>query len=151
MCKRYLTSRKWDMAQLSPATSLQQMPPAMCWLMGHIQPACLVPACVLGHFSCVQLFETLRTAVCKAPLSMGFSKQECWNRLPFPPPGDLSHPGIEPTSPMAPALVERFITTEPPPSALSRLFFRTTRSPGVQCPRRALPMRTRREVLLCHR
>ena len=34
---------------------------------------------------------------------MGFSKQEYWNGLPFPPPGDLPDPGIEPVSPAAPA------------------------------------------------
>ena len=37
-------------------------------------------------------------------LSMGFSRQEYWNRLPFPPPGCLPDPGMEPTSPVAPAL-----------------------------------------------
>ena len=150
MGKRYLTSRKWDMAQLSPITSLQQMPPVMCWLMGLIQPACLVPAFMLSHFSRVQLFATLRTAVCQAPLSVGFSKQECWSGLPFPPPGDLPHPGIEPTPPVASALAEGFVTTEPVPSALFCLFSPATQSPGVQCPRRALPMRTRRKILLCH-
>ena len=35
---------------------------------------------------------------------MGFSRQECWSGLPCPPPGDLPNPGIEPTSPMAPAV-----------------------------------------------
>ena len=40
----------------------------------------------------------------QAPLSMGFSSQEYWSGLPCPPPGDLSHPGIELTSPAAPAL-----------------------------------------------
>ena len=35
----------------------------------------------------------------QAPLSMGFPGQEYWNRLPFPPPGDLPNPGIEPRSP----------------------------------------------------
>ena len=35
----------------------------------------------------------------QAPLSMGFSKQECWSGLPFPSPGDLPDPGIEPRSP----------------------------------------------------
>ena len=35
----------------------------------------------------------------QAPLSMGFSRQEYWSGLPFPPPGDLPDPGIEPTSP----------------------------------------------------
>ena len=35
---------------------------------------------------------------CQAPLSMGFSKQEYWSGLPFPPPGDLPSPEIEPRS-----------------------------------------------------
>ena len=34
----------------------------------------------------------------------GFSRQEYWNGLPFPPPGDFPDPGIEPTSPVSPAL-----------------------------------------------
>ena len=37
--------------------------------------------------------------ICQAPQSMGFSKQEYWSGLPFPPPGDLPDPGIEPTTP----------------------------------------------------
>ena len=45
---------------------------------------------------------------------MGFSRQEYWRRLPFPPPGDLPDPGIEPTSPASPALAGEFFTTEPP-------------------------------------
>ena len=40
----------------------------------------------------------------RVPLSMGFSRQEYWSVWPFPPPGDLPNPGIEPTSPAAPAL-----------------------------------------------
>ena len=39
------------------------------------------------------------TIVCQAPLSMGFPRQEYWNRLPFLFPGDLPHPGIQPASP----------------------------------------------------
>ena len=39
------------------------------------------------------------TVACQAPLSMGFSKQEYWNGLPFPFQGDLPNPGIEPGSP----------------------------------------------------
>ena len=35
----------------------------------------------------------------QAPLSMGFSRQEYWSGLPFPPPGDLADPEIEPGSP----------------------------------------------------
>ena len=50
---------------------------------------------MLSHFSRVQLFATLWTLACQAPLSMGFSRQEYWSGLPFPSPGDLPHPGIE--------------------------------------------------------
>ena len=39
------------------------------------------------------------TIVCQAPLSMGFSRQEYWSRLPFPSPRDPPNPGIEPRSP----------------------------------------------------
>ena len=42
---------------------------------------------------------------------MGFSKQEYWSGLPFPSPGDLPNPGIEPTSP---ALQADALTSEPP-------------------------------------
>ena len=51
---------------------------------------------LLSHF---RLFATPWTVACQAPLSMGFSIQEYWSGLPFPPPGDLPDPGIEPTSP----------------------------------------------------
>ena len=47
----------------------------------------------------VQLFVTLQTIACQAPLSMGFPRQEYWSGLSFPPPRDLPDPGIEPTSP----------------------------------------------------
>ena len=47
----------------------------------------------------VQLFVTQWTVVHQAPPSMGFSRQQYWSRLPFPSPGDLPDPGIEPGSP----------------------------------------------------
>ena len=47
----------------------------------------------------VRLFATPWTVVHQAPLSMGFSGQKYWSGLPFPPPGDLHNPGIEPSSP----------------------------------------------------
>ena len=53
------------------------------------------------------------TVACQAPLSIGFSRQEYWRGLPFPPPRDLPNPGIEPTSPTSlefPALAGRFFT-----------------------------------------
>ena len=42
---------------------------------------------------------------------MGFSRQEYWRGLPFPPPGDLPYPGIEPKSLTSPALAGGFFTT----------------------------------------
>ena len=45
---------------------------------------------------------------------MGFPRQEYWSGLPFPPPGDLPHPGTEPVSPAAPALQVDSLPTEPP-------------------------------------
>ena len=47
----------------------------------------------------VRLFATPWTVAYQASLSMGFSRQEYWSGLPFPPPGDLPDPGIEPRSP----------------------------------------------------
>ena len=58
-----------------------------------------------SHFSLVQLFVTLWTVAHQAPQSKGFSRQELWSGLPFPPPGDLPDPGIKPTSLVSPALV----------------------------------------------
>ena len=49
------------------------------------------------------------TVARQAPLSMGFSRQEYWSELPFPSPGDLSNPGIEP---MTPALQADSLPTE---------------------------------------
>ena len=47
----------------------------------------------------VRLFATLWTVAYQAPPSMGFSRQKYWSGLPFPSPGDLPDPGIEPRSP----------------------------------------------------
>ena len=55
-------------------------------------------AYLLSHFSLVGLFATPWTVGQEAPLSMGFSGQECWTGLPGPPLGDLPGPGIEPVS-----------------------------------------------------
>ena len=59
----------------------------------------------------VRLFATPWTVAYQAPLSMGFSRQEYWSGLPFPSPGDLPDPGIEPGSP---ALQADALTSEPP-------------------------------------
>ena len=55
---------------------------------------------VVAH---VRLFVAPWTAARQAPLSMEFSKQECWNVLPCPPPGDLTDPWMEPASLKSPA------------------------------------------------
>ena len=68
-------------------------------------------ACVLCH---VPLFVTPWTVTLQATLSMGFSRQEHWSKLPFPPTGDFPDPGIEPTSPGPPALAGGFFNTAPP-------------------------------------
>ena len=59
----------------------------------------------------VCLFATPWTVAHQAPLSTGFSRQEYWSGLPFPSPGDLPYPGIEPRSP---ALQADALTSEPP-------------------------------------
>ena len=56
-------------------------------------------------------FGTLWTVAYQSPLSMGFSRQEYWNGVSFPSPGNLSDPGIEPVALMSPALAVRFFTT----------------------------------------
>ena len=61
---------------------------------------------LLSH---VQRFVTPWTVACQVLLSIGLPRQEYWR--PFPPPGALPDPGIEPVSP---ALAGRFFTTEPP-------------------------------------
>ena len=64
--------------------------------------------------SWVQLFETPWTVAHQVLLPMEFSRQEYWSGLPFPTPGDLPNPGIEPTSHVSPALAGGFFTTVPP-------------------------------------
>ena len=59
----------------------------------------------------VRLFATPWTIAHQAPVSMGSSRQEYWSGLPFPSPGDLPDPGIEPRSP---ALQADALTSDPP-------------------------------------
>ena len=53
----------------------------------------------MKSLSRVRLFATPWTVAYQAPLSVRFSRQEYWSGLPFPSPGDLPDPGIEPRSP----------------------------------------------------
>ena len=60
--------------------------------------------------SCLTLLRCHGVALL-TPLSVGFPRQESRNGLPFSPPGDLPDPGIEPESPVFPALAGGFLTT----------------------------------------
>ena len=72
----------------------------------------------------VQLFATPWTVAYKAPPSLGFSRQEYWSGLPFPSPGDLPNPGIEPGSP---TLRADTLPSEPP----GKLNPKEQHSPGI--------------------
>ena len=89
---------KWQMNQLSAPSKAR--PTLFYWSE-------------VKSLSRVQLFLTPWTIAYKAPLSMEFSRQEYWSGLPFPSPGDLPHPGIEPRSP---ALQADTLPSEPPGS-----------------------------------
>ena len=72
--------------------------------------------CMLIHIakSCPTLYDPTD---CSPPGSSAhgiFPRQEYWSGLPFPSPGDLPDPGIEPVSPDSPALAGKLFTTEPP-------------------------------------
>ena len=77
------------------------------------------PTCCRLHFlehvlcvlSCVQLFMTKWTEACLAPLSMEFSRQEYWRKMPFLIGEDLPNSGIQPMSVLSPALANGFFTT----------------------------------------
>ena len=68
-------------------------------------------ACVCTRsLSCVQFFATPWTVAHQAALSMGFSLQDYWSGLHFPPPGNITNPRIEPVSPETPMLqVDSFL------------------------------------------
>ena len=66
----------------------------------------LIECCRISH---IWLCTTLWMVDCQAPL-MGFSRQEYWSGLPFPP-GDIPNPGIQTTAPKSPALAGGFFTT----------------------------------------
>ena len=63
------------------------------------------------HFSHIQLFATPWTVAHQASLSVGFSRQEYWSELSFPPPVDLPDPEIELVSLASPALAGGFFTS----------------------------------------
>ena len=80
------------------------------WIL-YIDPAPLFFLCLACSLSCVQVFAAPWTVAHQALLPMEFSRQEHWNGLSFPTPGNLPNPGIEPVSVAFPALAGRFFTT----------------------------------------
>ena len=81
----------------------------------------------MKSLSRVRLFATPWTVAYQASPSMGFSRQEYWSGLPFPSPGDLPDPGIEPRSP---TLEADALTSEPPgkPNETETGLYRTVES-----------------------
>ena len=71
---------------------------------------------VVQELSHAQLFVSPGTEAHWTPLSMGFPRQKCWSGLPFPSPGDLPDPAIEPRSP---ELQADTLPSEPPGKLLS--------------------------------
>ena len=84
--------------------------------------------CLLSRFSHFRVLATPWTVVHQAPLAMGYSRQEHWSGLSFPPPEDLPDPGIELVSPASLALAGRFFTTEPPEKSL---YFNFLKKKGI--------------------
>ena len=78
---------------------------------------------VLSH---VQLFVTLWTVAHQSPLSTGFSRQESWSEVLFPPPWDLPHLGIKLVSPASNALKANSVLTESLGKPQKMLYFYTT-------------------------
>ena len=74
--------------------------------------------CCLIAKSCRTL-ATPWTVARQAPLPIGFPRQEYWSGLPFPSPGNLPDPGIQP---MSPALAGEFLTTESPEKPTAKEF-----------------------------
>ena len=81
-------------------------------------------SCVLSHCSHVQLFATPWTIARQAPLSMEFSRQEYWSGLPFPSPGKLPDPGMEPESLPLQADSSPSDTREAPVVCITYIIFR---------------------------
>ena len=105
---------------------------------------------MLSHFSHVWLSSTPWTVTHQTPLHMGFSKQEYWSGLPFPPPRDLPNPGIKPTPLMSPALAGGFFTTSATWEALNARISQFS-SVAQSCPTLCDPMDRSMTGLPVHR
>ena len=88
----------------------------LCFWLGSREPALWPLASVHAKSSqsCPTLCSPMDTTARQAPLSTGLSRQQHWSESPWPPPGDLRNPGIEPASLMSPTLAGRFFPLAPP-------------------------------------
>ena len=92
---------EWWKTEIIPSTKINQNEPKTYKKM----------KVKVKSLSSVRLFATPWTVAHQASPSMGFSRQEYWSGLPFPSPGDLPNPGIEPRSP---TLQADALNSEPP-------------------------------------
>ena len=111
---------------LSRSTSSQCQPDSIFWILilpSREMSANMVSSsqrqwCVCVYTqSCPTLWDPMDYSP-QAPRPMGFSRQEHWHGLPFPPPGDLPNPGIKRMSPVSPVLAGGFFTIQPPGKAM---------------------------------
>ena len=105
------THEKQVKLKVEHATQLDATSPGLLRIL-HQYATDSMHACMCATLlrSCLTLV-TPWTVAHQAPLSTEFSRQESWRGLPRRPPGDLSNPGIKPTSLVSPALAGGFFTT----------------------------------------
>ena len=84
---------------------------SLCYTVGLVGYLFYISRCMRAQ-SCGILCDPHGLYIaCQPPLSIEFLRQEYWNKLPFPSPGDLPYPGIEPASLESPALAGSFFAT----------------------------------------
>ena len=119
-----------DVSQLLQFSSVAQLCLILCDPMDYYSmPGFPCPSQTLRKvkvkvklLSCVLLFSTPWTVAYQALPSMGFSRQEYWSGFPFPSPGDLPNPGIEPGSPALQALLFYHLSYQQGPSLTLRAY-----------------------------
>ena len=107
-----------DVWVASRSDALASLEESVCLVEVTFSPFFRLPHCSVSGvntpdvcmLSRVCLFVIPRTVAHQAPSSMGFPCQEYWTRLPFPPPGGLPNPGVEPMSSVSRALAGGFFT-----------------------------------------
>ena len=128
---KYIKQQFFSVTNKSPASALVLEKNNVCitWLFLHIlitdkkkksAVICCVRVCVcVCDQWCLILCNPMD---CQTPLSMQISKQEYWNELPFPIPGDLPNPGIKPLSLASSSLAGGFFTIVPPGKSVACCF-----------------------------